>query len=457
MAFAATMSIASCKKEGGSADNNKAAVAPSVTSPAIDTLIASVPGNASALAFVDLNVAPWSYITGGAGFLLDPASQKTLDKELRDYVDRYVGIDVSKLQYAVAFAGGPPMMGAVMLKTVGGASKMPGAADYEGAKVWRVPDEGISVAMKGDTVVIGMDDAVRGVLDTMAQKRKSVVVENKPLVDWLHAETKGAAVAVVAMVPKDLPLPPQIAGVSRVAVSLSRSRLRAVADGEDAAITSLQGLIDQQIAMGLEQTDRAHDDAIAGNIPPPEGAFAIIGATYAKSFVAMVKPKREGNRLVSTFSLIAPGSEGMMMVSTIGILSAVAIPAFMDYMKKSKKTEASLQLNKLGKSMKVYYITESKFPVGEVALTPAESCCASGGKCRSMPELWQQPIWQALDFQIDEPHMFQYRYRSDGTTAVIEAVGDLDCDGQTITYRLDASAPAGNPSITVTEPAPNTD
>ncbi|MFN0251886.1 MAG: hypothetical protein ACKV2T_33730 [Kofleriaceae bacterium] len=451
----ATMSITSCKKDGGS---DKPAVAPSVTSPAIDALIAAVPGNASAIAFVDLNIAPWSYLTGGAGLSLDPATQKELDKDLRAYLDRYVGVDVSKLQYAVAFAAGPPVSGAVLLKTVAGTPKIPGAADYEGAKVWRVPGEGISVAMKGDTVVVGLDDAVRGVLDTMAQKRKSVVVENKPLVDWLRAETKGAVVALAIIAPKDLPLPPQIAGLSRVAVSVGPTQLRAVVDGSDAAITSVQGLIDQQIALALEQAEHAKQEAIAGNLPPPAGALAIISAAYAKSFVAAVKPRREGNRLVANFDLVGQGTEGMLIVSTIGILAAVAVPAFMDYMKTSKKSEPSLLLNKLGKNLKVYYAIESKFPVGEVALTPGESCCASPvGKCASTPDMWQQPVWQALDFEITEPHMFQYRYRSDGTNVIAEAVGDLDCDGQTITYRLEAWAQNGNPTITITEPAPNTD
>src|SRR5690349_23283065 len=53
--------------------------------------------------------------------------------------------------------------------------------------------------------------------------------------------------------------------------------------------------------------------------------------------------------------------ELMIVVAIIGILAAVAIPAFMDYMKKSKKTEASLQLNKIAKNSKVLYNTNSEF------------------------------------------------------------------------------------------------
>ena len=71
------------------------------------------------------------------------------------------------------------------------------------------------------------------------------------------------------------------------------------------------------------------------------------------------------------------------------------------------------------------------------------------------PKAWQLPIWQALDFEVSEPSLFQYRYHSDGQTAVVEAVGDLDCDTQMITYRLDVTAPNGNPRTVLTEPAPH--
>ncbi len=148
----------------------------------------------------------------------------------------------------------------------------------------------------------------------------------------------------------------------------------------------------------------------------------------------------------------------MMPVATIGVLSAVAIPAFLDYMKKSKKTEAEVLLNRLGKSAKVAYITDAKFPVGTVPLTPAASCCTGPrAHCVSTPADWATPLWTQLGFSIDEPNLFQYSYTSDGTTFTAEAVGDLDCDGTMITYRLEGSAPNGNPQVRLTEPPPNSD
>ncbi len=69
----------------------------------------------------------------------------------------------------------------------------------------------------------------------------------------------------------------------------------------------------------------------------------------------------------------------------------------------------------------------------------------------------QNPTWQALDFEIDEPHLFRYGYHSDGKTVQAVAIGDLDCDGIDMTYHLELSAPNGNPSATITEPPPNSD
>ncbi|HVK84092.1 MAG TPA: hypothetical protein VM513_08290 [Kofleriaceae bacterium] len=453
IAVVMTMALAGCKRAG----HEEAGSKPGVTSPAIDALIAGVPGNAAAIGFVDLDKPPWTFVTGGVMPLAD-ATRTTLDKELREYIDRYVGLDVSKLQYAVGFISGPPAGGAVLLKTIGGTLKLPGATDFEGAKLWVIDD--VLVATKGDLVVLGKDDAVRAAIETLAGKRKSVTAENKALVDWLHAETQGAVFGFAAIVPKGLPLPPQVAGLQRTAVSIGRGGVRAVIDGEDAAISSIQKIIDEAFAMALGEVQRAHDAAIAGDIPPPEGAFAIIASAYAKDYAAKLKPRREGNRLVASLDLAAGGGGEMMtVVSVVGILSAVAIPAFMSYMKKSKVSETALQLNKLGKNLKVVYAESSTFPVGDAPLTPAESCCnGPNHKCAGDPSAWIQiPMWRELDFLIDEPHLFQYRYHSDGKTAVVEAIGDLDCDGNTITYRLEATSDNGMPRVQITEPAPGMD
>jgi type IV pilus assembly protein PilA len=153
------------------------------------------------------------------------------------------------------------------------------------------------------------------------------------------------------------------------------------------------------------------------------------------------------------------GTGGLMApMAVAGVLAAVAIPAFMDYMKKSKKSEAAIMLNRLGKSAKVYYVENGAFPTGEAPLTPVQKCCdGPRGKCDPAGAAWLNEAWTKLDFQIDEPTLFQYSYKSDGKTLDAEAIGDLDCDGTMITYKLHLEADQGNPVATISEPAPNSD
>jgi prepilin-type N-terminal cleavage/methylation domain-containing protein len=145
--------------------------------------------------------------------------------------------------------------------------------------------------------------------------------------------------------------------------------------------------------------------------------------------------------------------ELMIVVAIIGILAAVAIPAFMDYMKKSKKTEASLQLNKISKNNKVVYNTTASYVTFNGAAKPTMTNCKG-----AVETDWASDSgWASLDFQIDEPNLFQYTYTGGTSTATATAVGDLDCDTTMITYTLSMSAPNGNASGVISEPPPNSD
>ena len=159
--------------------------------------------------------------------------------------------------------------------------------------------------------------------------------------------------------------------------------------------------------------------------------------------------------------------ELMIVVAIIGILAAVAIPAFMDYMKKSKKTEAALQLNKIGKNAKVKYIEGQTYATGTVPTSPLPAKPGTGGccgtptnKCAAVPASFASDTtgWAQIDFQIDEPSLFVYSYNgAAGSTFVATAVGDLDCDNTEITYTLNGTSTSGNPAVALTEPNPNSD
>jgi type IV pilus assembly protein PilA len=156
---------------------------------------------------------------------------------------------------------------------------------------------------------------------------------------------------------------------------------------------------------------------------------------------------RRLNPKASGFTLI----ELMIVVAIIGILAAVAIPAFVKYIRKSKTVEATGGLDKIKVGAKQYFQSERYNSLGEIqakqfplttALTPLNNCCSTGGKCKIGTD-WSTDQWRGLHFALTEPHYFQYQFLSTGTvnSAVFtaDAYGDLDCDTTLSTYRLQAT------------------
>jgi type II secretory pathway pseudopilin PulG len=125
------------------------------------------------------------------------------------------------------------------------------------------------------------------------------------------------------------------------------------------------------------------------------------------------------------------------VLGVVGIAAAIAIPAFMDTMHKSKRSESDLMLRRIEQSAERYAIENGELPRAAAPLTPAAPCCDGGPdrKCFDV-QSWQIPAWRELDFSIVEPHRFQYSYESDGKTFTGRAVGDLDCDGSAVTYEI---------------------
>ena len=147
------------------------------------------------------------------------------------------------------------------------------------------------------------------------------------------------------------------------------------------------------------------------------------------------------------FSLI----ELMVVVAIVGILAAVAVPAFMRYIAKSKTTEARQHLEKIYNGARVYFLDQNstegqiqpippQFPAS-YGPTPVVSCCAAaGGKCEPLSADWDVPTWRSIGFSMDDPHYYQYRFVSSGIGSDAEftamAIGNLDCDAVQSTFRM---------------------
>jgi hypothetical protein len=152
-----------------------------------------------------------------------------------------------------------------------------------------------------------------------------------------------------------------------------------------------------------------------------------------------------------------------LALGILGMLAAIAIPAFMDSMAVTRKTEAMIQLDKIGKRATLEFMVNAEFPRQAAPLTPAVDCCSQNArgkrKCAVVPSDWNTPEWRALDFSMDREFYYQYSYEplNDGTEFVARAVGDRDCDGTKVTFELRGKIVAGDPRVELISPPPNAD
>ncbi|HEY1815440.1 MAG TPA: prepilin-type N-terminal cleavage/methylation domain-containing protein [Kofleriaceae bacterium] len=176
-----------------------------------------------------------------------------------------------------------------------------------------------------------------------------------------------------------------------------------------------------------------------------------------------MRPKK-----IRGFTLI----ELMIVVAIIGILAAVAIPAFLDYMKRAKASEASLNLNKIGKNSKRVFGEIGSFVNAPGAALPAGGggglyCCGGYGgvtggtipttvnnKCTAQPDAFKDGAgWQQLEFSVDEASQYEYSYANDSASPTAYALGDVDCDGSAATWTLAITkTSAGNPQVNLIPP-----
>lgn len=167
----------------------------------------------------------------------------------------------------------------------------------------------------------------------------------------------------------------------------------------------------------------------------------------------LMKKKREG------FTLI----ELMIVVAIIGILAAIAIPAFINYVKRSKTTEASIQVKAMYQGAATYYQGEmaQRAVVAVGAVANVTRCTVAAAVTTNAPSSqktvlnWtaQPATFAAIGFNPADPIYYRYQLFAGGTVAAgcgdmtaigtsiytFAANGDLDDDAVLSTFEINSS------------------
>lgn len=175
--------------------------------------------------------------------------------------------------------------------------------------------------------------------------------------------------------------------------------------------------------------------------------------------------KRELTKRQKGFTLM----ELMVVVVIIGVLSAVAVPTIMKFIRRSREAEATLNLAALSRGASEYFNQEhidnttglvrpSQYPNSRNAAStrdgfgtnpntmPCQEVTGSPKYLRNAGR-WHtansagEKLWVDLKFSIATSHYFQYGYRDNrntGTAATytIRARADLDCDSSLSTFQM---------------------
>lgn len=111
----------------------------------------------------------------------------------------------------------------------------------------------------------------------------------------------------------------------------------------------------------------------------------------------------------------------------------------------ARAQEAEELLSYLAERAALVHAATGKLPMTAAGPSPLPACCDQGGACTPEASVWSAPGWRELGFSIDDPYRYTYQYLPDptGTSAILRAVGDLDCDGRPSLHEVKLTVVAG--------------
>jgi prepilin-type N-terminal cleavage/methylation domain-containing protein len=133
------------------------------------------------------------------------------------------------------------------------------------------------------------------------------------------------------------------------------------------------------------------------------------------------------SRRAAGFTLL----ELMTVVAIIGTLAAIAIPAFVKYLRKAKTAEVMVNLETVSALERAYRVDHGTYLA--CPHNPKKLTCK--GKSMELKRPWDTtPAWEALGFHPDGQLYYRYRVTLTKTGFAAEATADLDCNGKRSRY-----------------------
>ena len=348
------------------------------------------------------------------------------------------GFDLSGLTEGVVWFGESGMAACV---NGAGGGEIRGDTEIQGHSALALDHDSVLTIADG-ILIVGNRGAVESTLAVLAGHAPRIAPEG-PVAN-LVAELVGASelpMFLVTTAPELGAQLPPLAGYRGLGIGESGGAIRAVVRFPDeraaqAALMQVTSLRDMAL---LSASAEFGADADA---PFAEAASAIVTRHMSEALLLdQLSLITAENDLV----VLLDGGDSMINMATIGILASVAIPAFLRYIKRSKTTEATMNVRRLFESAVTYYDTEHATAAGEIlppqfpasaTLSPATVPC--GDQVVTDPAVWEQPTWEALNFRLSDPHYYSYQFDSSGvggdSTFTASAFGDLDCDGSQSTF-----------------------
>lgn len=394
-----------------------------------------IPAGARAAAVIDLkDLRDWI------------ARSPAMERDLRDYLRRHSGIDLTLARSAVVWVSRfEPSPSVGVLLELKGKVQLKGkrAGRHRGVPVVAFDEPRAFGALLPAGLVVGHHAEVKAAID-IARRRGRGLNPDAPLGGLLAVKARDplvlAAVHGPSLPDRGLQQLVRRFALGSAVLTIDRSyKVRAAISGQrPRRLQMARTMVDRALSLGLSKLRRARDRATRRD-ELGAALAAVVQYHQARELVDQLRPRVEGGRLVSSYQIPRLDSPATLMAAA-GIAAAVAVPAFIKYLRRARTSEALQNLARIRAGVKAYHVEHGALPPS-VGWTPARSCC-SGGSTRCTPgrRTFAHPTWRKLRFALTTPHHYQYRFSARGkgrdASFEIEARGDLDCDGTHSSFKI---------------------